>query len=31
MWTPPHKGHMLRFHPATSMYKLRCISMSEED
>ena len=31
MGTTPHKRHMLRLHSVTSIYKLRCTSMSEED
>ena len=31
MGTTPHKRHILRLHSVTSIYKLKCTSMSEED
>ena len=31
MGTTPHDRYILRFHSVTSIYKLKCIAMSEED
>ncbi len=31
MGTTPHKRHILRLHSVTSIYKLKCTSMSEDD